>query len=185
MKTKLFLAVLALGLTVATQARAQVIFSSGPIGVVAWGKFVPLCKITSGAGLASINVSGGITFSSTGHGTINLVCDVPAMMRVDPSAINAFGLTFYNDNGFVGGVNQCSVSTTMGAYPYAGGFPTLIGAFNTLNQTFSGRQTANIPLTAFLDVNNNLYLISVSLTRQTGATCNPKVVTTFLEEVIQ
>ena len=184
MKTKLFIAVLALSLAGATQARAQVIFSTSPIGVVAWGEFAPLCRITSGAGLASINVSQGITFGNTAHGTINLACSVPAVMRVDPSALNAFGLTFYNDNGFVNGVDQCSVTTTTGAYPYAGGLPTLIGAFSTLGQVFSGRQTANIPLTAFLDVNSNLYLISISLTRRTGATCNPKVVTTFMEEVI-
>jgi hypothetical protein len=183
MKTKLILMALVLSLAGARPARATVIFSSGPIGSVEWGTFVPLCKITSGAGLASINISGGITFAGTKSGTINLACEVQA----DPSAassVNAFGLTFVNDNGFSGGVDQCLVSTSLGQYPYAGGFPTLIGAFNTSGQVFSGRQTANIATSSLLDINTNLYIVSISLTRSTALTCNPKVVDTFVEVII-
>ena len=179
MKTKLMLMALVLSLAGARPALAD----SGPIGSVEWATFVPLCKITSGAGLASINISGGITFAGTKSGTINLACEVQA----DPSAassVNAFGLTFVNDNGFSGGVNQCLVSASLGQYPYAGGFPTLIGAFSTSGQVFSGRDTVNIATFSLLDINTNLYIVSISLTRSTALTCNPKVVDTFVEVVI-
>jgi hypothetical protein len=186
MKTRIFMLALTLALagSIATQVQAQTIISSAPIGVVGWTSRAADCRITSGAGLASLS-TGNVTFKPAASGTISLECQTTAVMRVDPTAINAFGLTFRNDNGFVGGVDQCKLLTTIGSYPYAGGLPTLIGAFSTAGQTFSGVETANIPLTAFLDYNNNMYLIGISLTRVSGATCNPVAVASFLEDVIQ
>jgi hypothetical protein len=186
MKTNVSVLAIALVLTtaIATQARAQVIFSTGPIGIVGWNSRAADCRIVSGAGLASLT-TGNVTFRPTARGSINLECQASATMRVDPSALNALGLTFQNDHGFVGGANPCTVSTSIGAYPYAGGLPILVAAFSTAGQSFSGLQTANIPLTAVLDYNNNMYLVSISLTRANGATCNPIAVATFLEEVIQ
>jgi hypothetical protein len=183
MKTKVSVFAIELVLTaaLATQARAQII-STGPIGIVEWNSRAVDCRIVSGAALASLT-TGNVTFRPAARGTINLECQTGVAMNA--SVINALGLTFQNNNGFVGGTNPCTVSTSMGAYPFVGGLPLLIAAFSTSGQTFSGQQTANIPLTAFLDYNNNMYLIAVSLTRAPGATCNPVAVATFLEEVIQ
>src|SRR5260370_23883738 len=97
------------------------------------------------------------------------------MMRVDPSVVNAFGLTFTNINGVVGGVDQCLISSSVGAYPYAGGSPTLIGAFSTAGQNFTTPETANPPLFAFLIVDTNMNTASIALVRQTGGPVNPVV----------
>jgi hypothetical protein len=186
MKTNVSVLAIAFVLSIALtgQARAQVIFSTDPIGIVGWNSRATDCRIVSGAALASLT-TGSVTFRPGTHGSINLECQASTIMRVDPTAINALGLTFQNDNGFVGGSNPCTVSTTIGAYPYAAGLPILVAAFSTAGQAFSGRETANIPLTATLDYNNNMYLVGISLNRVNGATCNPIAVATFLEEVIQ
>ncbi len=181
----IFALTFALTIAIATPARAQVIFSNGPIGIVAWTAVPANCTISRGGGLKANTGNGGVTFHPTSYGTISLSCYVTSLMRVDPTAVNAFGLTFINNNGFVGGVNQCTISSTVGAYPYAGGFPTAIGAFSTAGQNFTTQETANVPLTDFLNVDTNMYTVSISLVRQTGATCNPIVAATFLEEVIQ
>ncbi len=187
MKTygSIFALTFALTIATATQARAQVIFANGPIGIVAWTEVPKDCTIFKGAGLAANVGNGGITFKTSSYGTITLACYVTAMMRVDPSVVNAFGLTFTNINGVVGGVDQCLISSSVGAYPYAGGSPTLIGAFSTAGQNFTTPETANAPLFAFLNVDTNMYTVSIALVRQTGVACNPVVAATFLEEVIQ
>lgn len=186
MKTKMLVATVALVVTMAFtgQGHAQTIFSSGPLGIVGWTSRAADCRIVSGAGLAALN-SGSVTFHPASHGTINLECQASTIMRVDPTALNALGLTFQNDNGFVNGTNPCTIITTIGAYPYVGGLPTLVAAFNTSGQSFSGLQTANIPLTAFLSYDLNQYLVGISLSRANGATCNPIAVASFLEDIIQ
>lgn len=186
MKTKFtaLAIVLVLTLAIAGQARAQVIFSSAPIGIVGWNSRAADCRFVSGAALASLT-SGSVTFRPASHGTISVECQASVIMRVDPTALNALGLTFQNDNGFVNGANPCTVSTNIGAFPYAGGLATLVAAFSTAGQSFTGQQTANIPLTAFLNYDTDMYLISISLTRANGATCNPAAVASFLEDVIQ
>jgi len=184
MKTKLFIMALAAGsLGIATQARATVILSTGPIGIVAWDEMPSFCKTNSGAGLASFT-GGGVTFRPTSSGTIAISCFVTSIMRVDPSSVNALGLTFKNDNGFVGGVDQCKITIQLGAYPYAGGLPTLIGSFSTSGQSFTGRQTANASTSDFLRPDTNMYIVGVVLSRNSGAACNPVVYDSFLENVI-
>jgi len=187
MKTygSVFVLTFALTIANATQARAQVIFSTGPIGIVAWTEVPKDCTIFKGAGLAAAVGNGGITFKTSSYGTITLACYVTAIMRVDQSSVNAFGLTFVNNNGFVGGVDQCLISSTVGAYPYAGGFPTAIGAFSTAGQNFTSPETANVALSDFLNLDTNMYKVSIALVRKTGVSCNPVVAATFLEEVIQ
>ena len=187
MKTNVSFLALALVLTaaIATPARAQVvIFSTGPIGIVGWDSRAVDCRIVRGAALANL-ATANVTFKPLKYGAIGLDCQVSAIMRVDPGFLNAFGLTFNNDNGLVGGVDQCFISTTIGAYPYQTGLPILVSGFSTAGQVFSGIQTANIALLDFLDVNNNTYSVSIYLSRASGATCNPIAFATFLEEVLQ
>lgn len=187
MKTKLSALAIALFLaaTIAVPARAQTtIISTSPLGIVGWTERAADCRIVRGAGLANVG-AGTVTFRTTSFGTIALECQPTAIMRVDPTALNALGLTFRNDNGFVGGVDECLVSDTIGAYPYGGGLPTLVTDFSTAGQSFSGVETANTALTATLTYDLNMYLVGITLTRKTGATCNPIAVATFLEDVIQ
>jgi hypothetical protein len=181
----MFALTLALAVAITTPARAQTILSTGPIGIVAWTEVPSDCVVFKGAGLKAVTGNGGITFRNNSFGTITLGCYVQSFMRVDPSAVNALGLTFTNINGVVGGVDECLVSTTLGAYPYGGGLPTLIGAFSTAGQNFTTAETANSPLFSFLTVDTDMYAVSIALVRQPGATCNPSVAATFLEDVIQ
>jgi len=166
-----------------TQTRAQVIFAPGPIWLVAWTTVPVNCTTAQGAGLKAPTATGGITFRPAAHGTIVLNCYVTSIMRVDPTFVNAFGLTFLS-NGSIGGVDQCLVSATVEAQPYGGKFPTLIGFFSTAGQNFTTPVTANVPLTTFLDVDANLYMVTIALVRQTGATCNPVVDAAVLQEEI-
>jgi hypothetical protein len=187
MKTKASVLAFALFLaaTIAIPARAQTtIISTGPIGIVGWTERAADCRIVRGAGLATLN-SGTVTFRANSFGTITLECQPTAIMRVDPTAINALGLTFRNDNGFVGGVDHCLLSVSLGAYPYNGGLPILVTDFSTAGQSFTGVETSNTATTATLTYDTNMYLVSVALVRNTGATCNPIAVAAFLEDVIQ
>ncbi len=187
MKTKASVLAIALFLAaaIAIPARAQTtIISTNPIGIVGWTERAADCRIVRGAGLANV-ASGTVTFRANSFGTITLECQPTAIMRVDPTALNAFGLTFRNDNGFVGGVDQCLLSVSVGQYPYGGGFPTSLGGFSTAGQSFTGVETANTALQGTLAYDNNMYLVSVALVRNGGATCNPIAVATFLEDVIQ
>ena len=187
MKTKAFVLAIALFLaaTIAIPAQAQTtIISTDPIGIVGWTERAADCRIAHGAALANV-ATGTVTFRANSFGTIALECLPTAIMRVDPTALNALGLTFRNDNGFVGGVDHCLLSVNIGAYPYSGGLPTLVTAFSTAGQSFTGVETSNTNLGATLTYDTNMYIVSVALVRNTGATCNPIAVATFLEDVIQ
>ena len=187
MKTKVFVLAIALFLaaTIAIPAQAQTtIISTSPLGIVGWTERAADCRIVRGAGLANV-ATGTVTFRTASFGTISLECQPTAIMRIDPTAVNALGLTFRNDNGFVGGVDQCLLSISLGAYPYAGGLPILVTDFSTAGQSFTGVETSNTATTATLTYDTNMYLVGITLTRKTGATCNPIAVATFLEDVIQ
>ncbi len=185
MKTKLFaVALVAVSLASATQARAQVIYSTtGPSGIVAWSS-VPVgavCRITKGNTLKAITGTEAITFAASSFGRISGACYVGSIMRVDPSSVNAFGLTFSGTNA-----SQCTVSGQMEqAEPFTGVLPTLIGAFSTSGVSFSSfPETANAALSAFLNFDAHTYFVNFTLVRPSGATCNPSVSLAFLEEII-
>jgi hypothetical protein len=114
MKTCLTIFAIGFALTIATatQVRADVIFSTDPLGIVAWTDVPTDCTVSQGPGLIAKIGVGGITFGVNKFGTISVRCYVTSIMRVDPGSVNAFGVTFANINGFVGGVNHCTVSAT-------------------------------------------------------------------------
>ena len=184
MKIKLLiLAMAVLGFANALPAAAQ-IFSSTPIGVIGFGTQASACRIASGAALASISTS-YIDFKSTKYGTIDVVCQVPATPDIIALGVNDFGITFNNQNGFVGGVNECEISTAL-VYNHWGYIKHVanIGFFDTAGQVFLGTTTVNVGMTAVPDFTQNLYSINILMTRQTGATCNPQVQAAFVNEVI-
>ena len=184
MKIKLLiLATAVLGFANALPAAAQ-IFSTTPIGVLGFGTQASACRIASGASLATIDTS-FISFKSTKYGTIDVVCQVPASPDIIALGVNNFGITFINQNGFVGGVNECDISTAL-VYNHWGNIkhPGNIGFFDTAGQVFLGTTTVNVGMTAIPDFTQNLYSVNILMTRQTGATCNPEVQAAFVQEVI-
>lgn len=184
MKIKLLiLAMVVLGFASVLPAVAQ-IFSTTPIGVLGFGTQASACRIASGAALASIDTS-FIDFKSTKYGTIDVVCQVPASPDIIALGVNNFGITFNNQNGFVGGVNECDISTAL-VYNIWGNIkhPGNIGFFDTAGQVFSGTTTANIGMTAIPDFTTNLYSVNILMTRKTGVACNPQVQAAFVQEVI-
>jgi hypothetical protein len=185
MKIKLLiLAMAVLGFASALPAVAQVIFSTTPIGVLGWGTQVSACRIASGATLASIDTS-FIDFKSGKYGTIDVVCEVPAFPDLIGLGANNFGLTFNNQSGYVGGVNECEISTAL-VFNHWGNIkhPGNIGFFDTAGHVFSGATTANVGMTAIPDFTTNLYSINILMTRQTGVPCNPQMQAAFVQEVI-
>ncbi len=99
--------------------------------------------------------------------------------------MNAFGMTFNNTNGIVGGVDECAIRLDFEQQPYASKFPLLEGAFSTNGTPYTGRQTVESPIFTTLDFNSNYYDVFFFLSRAQGATCNPVVQVAFVEEVIQ
>jgi hypothetical protein len=184
MKIKLLiLAMAVLGFASALPAEGQ-IFSTTPIGVLGWGTQASACRIASGAAIANVSTS-FIAFKAADFGTINVVCQVPAFPDIIGLGVNNFGITFNNANGFVGGVNECDVSTAL-VYNHWGNikFPGNIGFFDAAGQVFKGSTTVNIGMTAIPDFTKNLYSVNILMTRNTGATCNPNVQAAFVQEVI-
>jgi hypothetical protein len=185
MKIKLLVLVMAvLGVASALPAAAQAIFSTTPIGVLGWGTQASACRIASGANLATIDTS-FIDFKSNKYGTIDVVCEVPAFPDIVGLGVNDFGITFNNQNGYVGGINECDISTAL-VYNHWGNIkhPANIGFFDTAGQVFSATTTANVGTKALPDFTQNLYSINILMTRQTGAICNPQVQAAFVQEVI-
>ena len=184
MKIKLLiLAMAVLGFASALPAHAQ-IFSTTPIGILGWGTQASDCRIASGPALANISTS-AITFKAADYGSIDVVCQVPVSPGIIGLGVNNFGLTFNNQNGFVGGVNECEISVTL-VYNLWDNIkhPGNIGHYDTAGQVFSGSTTANIGMTATPDFAKNLYSVNILMTRNTGATCNPNVQAAFVQEVI-
>ena len=78
-----------------------------------------------------------------------MVCQVPASPDIIALGVNNFGITFINQNGFVGGVNECDISTAL-VYNHWGNIkhPGNIGLFDTAGQVFLGTTTVNVGMTA-------------------------------------
>jgi hypothetical protein len=113
--------------------------------------------------------------------------------RVDTSYINAFGLIFNNDNGFVGGVDNCTLTANFRDLSAAIPQGTIIsGTFSTAGQSYSGFTNLDpngngmspFAMTAFLN-DTDQYGVRIDLYRAKGATCNPTVWATYAEEIIQ
>ena len=180
----LIIAIAVLGFSSALPAEVQVIFSTTPIDVLGFGTQASACRIASGANLMNIDTP-FVEFKSTKYGTIDVVCEVPASPDIIELGVNNFGITFNNQNGFVGGVNECDISTALVYNPWGNiKHPGNIGVFDTAGQVFTGTTTANVGMTAFPDFTQNLYWVNIALTRNTGATCNPNVQAAFVQEVI-
>lgn len=96
------------------------------------------------------------------------------------------GLIFRNDNGFVGGVNKCTISAQFVQVPHSNPtLPVLLGTFTTAGTSYSGFTTVGpLPIGDFLDVNANTYVVSINLNRVSGATCNPQIRVAFAENII-
>jgi hypothetical protein len=178
MKTKLvIIGLVTLSLASATQARAQ-------SGIVGWVGVAGACAIDSRS--AGHHTSfGTVTFAPTASGNINLTCLVDGTTRINPQDVNAFGLIFNNDNGIVGGVDKCTISSQFVGRSNSTGFFTLLGTFTTAGHPYSGFTTADpFPISATLDFDKNTYVVSITLHRVTGATCNPALWVTFAEQII-
>ena len=178
MKTRLIIVAIALTLASATHALAQ-------SGIVGWVGVAGTCSIDSRSAAHKISF-GTVSFVGTASGNITLNCPIDAVTRLDPTSINAWGLIFNNTNGFVGGVNKCTISAQFVQVPNSNpALPILLDTFTTAGTSYSGFTTVDpLPTRAFLDVNNNQYMISVTLNRVTGATCNPQLWVTFAEDII-
>ncbi|HKV77577.1 MAG TPA: hypothetical protein VJP02_05530 [Candidatus Sulfotelmatobacter sp.] len=178
MKTKLIIAAVVLTLASAIQALAQG-------GTVGWVGVAGACSIDSKSAPRKISF-GTVSFNGVASGNIYVNCPIDAITRIDPLSVNAWGLIFRNDNGVVGGVNKCTISAQFIQVPNSNPtLPVLLGTFTTAGTSYSGFTTVDpLPIGAFLDVNNNQYVVSISLNRVSGATCNPQIWVTFAENII-
>jgi len=176
MKTRLLFAALVMSLAGATQALAQ----GGTIG---WSQKAPTCFRLPGSAASAYTSNAGVSFASSAHGHLSLVCSVQAIVG-DPSVINSFGIVFDNTNGFSGGVDQCAISAIYEKNPFSGS-SLIDGEFLTNGTVYVGRQAVYSPTYTPMDFNNNYYDVYVNMTRKTGATCNPILYAAFIDAVIQ
>jgi hypothetical protein len=137
---------------------------------------------------------GTVSFANNSFGDIVLQCVMDWTTRVDPTNINAWGIVFKNDNGFVNNTNPCAITADFRDFTTALPTGTVIsnGKFSTANTSYSGftyldpAGNPNSPfvITAFLS-DGDQYGIRVTLHRATNATCNPTLWGVFAEEIIQ
>jgi hypothetical protein len=183
MKTKLLiLALAALSFANAIPAGAQIITTT-PTGAIAWATDVSACRIVTGANLATIDVW-GVFFKPNSYGTIGITCPVPMTLALPVDDVNDFALTFNNTNGFVNGVNECEIIVGMATHAYGSKIIQNDGLFETAGTAYSGVKTANIGLkTVPMNFSTTLYSVGITMTRQTGATCNPSAMSVVLQEL--
>ena|SRR2546423_144672 len=176
MKLTLFVMTLALTLLVAAAANAQQPWSSIASGCV--------------PDLASKSLidaaHGTVTFGTGKSGHIKLSCPVQGVFNIHPQDVNDLVLTFYNDGGFVGGVNHCTIQadllrSNLNNVEHGGD----LAAISTSGQSYSGRHTLDRGLSEPLDFSTSFYWVDINLFRDSGsASCNPAVVGTYLNIVI-
>jgi hypothetical protein len=203
MKTRLFIMIMAVAISVASasQARAQLVATTGQlvattggstfspayidlVGLIKWSSMAPGCFVNSTSS-ALVNVNNGtVTFNGSAYGDIYLTCPVQSLM----GDVNAFGFSLRNDNGYVGGINRCSIdgkvvskSTTTGAvhvltFPSSWNLP--LSGFHSLTGALS---TTIHPS----DFTSNMYWVVLHLYRDATLSCNPVADGAFLHYVIQ
>jgi len=179
MKTNVsIVSILLLALTVATatQARAQ----------VGWSSIARGCVYDT-TNLASIAVfQGSVFFSADGSGHIKLICPVQGIFGVPQNFVNDLVITFYNDNGFEGGVDHCSIEahlfrTNLNNIEAGADITTI----TTAGRAFTGRQTLDRGLPEFLNFDTSYYWVDIDMFRDSGsATCHPEFVGTYLTQII-
>lgn len=183
MKTNVsIVSILLLALTVvtATQARAD----------VAWSSVASGCALQTDANtpnLASTSADfGTVTFASDQSGTIKLTCPVQASFNRQG---NVFVLTFANNNGFDGSVDHCYIKADFWrrALTPSSPFELLedIGTITTQGRVFDGPTTLTGGLLSSLNFNSSYHWVDIELFRDSPtAICNPAVIGTFLDTII-
>lgn len=111
---------------------------------------------------------------------------MPGIMNgVLPNSINALALTFDNTNGTIGLLNCAAIEAQV--LPN-GATPGITNPDPYIAPT-AAKETANVPLSAFLDTNNLTYEIDITLVRNGRIAsllgCNPRVYAVALEYVIE
>ncbi len=176
-KTSVAALFLIFGITLSGSARAQVAS--------------PILFSTSASGcspdrvdLAAIDAAHGtVSFRARASGQIELTC--PISFAVQPSWAQGltFGITFYNDNGFDGQENHCTILAAF----LRSNLSNIEGGSDIADIGASGRSTtgrqvvssmSNIPL---MDLSTSYYWIWIRLTRDSHtASCNPTLVGAWL-----
>jgi len=91
-------------------------------------------------------------------------------------------VTYYNDNGYVGGVNHCTIRvdvlrSDLDSIEHGAD----ISSYSTAGTSSTGRATKGASLTESLDFDTSYYWVDIDLYRDSNtATCNPVVVGTYL-----
>jgi hypothetical protein len=172
MKSKIFL-LLGLTLTVgtATEATAQ------GFGVI-WSSVASGC-VADKPNLASIDAAHGtVAFGNRQSGVMKLSCPVTSAAQPDGGVLT-LSFTFYNDHGFDGGVNHCTILTSLlrtNLNNLEGGADIVDVA--TPNGATTGRQTRTSSAVApLMDFGTSYYWVYIQLSRDSPtATCNPVIV---------
>jgi hypothetical protein len=176
----IFAATLALMAATAVESRAQ-----GNWNMPASGCVVQ----TANHAAAYFNaVYGTVDFAPKKYGDIKLTCPIPFLsyqtyLNGQP---NQMVITYYNDNGFVGGINHCYIAADLlrsnTNNQEAGGD---LSSLNTANTLTSGRQTLGAGLSEQMDFLNNYYWVDIQLHRDApNAACNPTLVGVYLNQII-
>ncbi|HTS56334.1 MAG TPA: hypothetical protein VMH03_02220 [Terriglobales bacterium] len=190
MTIRLLIIALAASLATATQAHAQTMDQTGPLGTVGWSSAATLCKLHPNSAASSFNyVKGTVAFTATSYGTIGLACTVPGISNgLAPSDINALAFTFSNSSGQTGGctVGVYHVDRTRAASNVAAVAATADSGW-TSGQSFSGIWTGNLFLTNTYPLNTaHFYEVDIYLYRPQSAVgvCNPTAYGAYLENLV-
>jgi hypothetical protein len=175
MKTKLSILLVALTVGTGSQAVAQ------GFGVI-WSSVASGC-VADKPNLASIDAAHGtVAFGNHQSGVIKLSC--PVTFAAQPAGgVLTVSFTFYNDHGFEGGINHCSILASLLRTNLnnveAGADIVDVG---TGGSDITGRQTLTSTAVApLMDFGASYYWVYIQLSRDSAtATCNPVIVGTNL-----
>jgi hypothetical protein len=152
-------------------------------GTVFWSSVAAGC-MPDRADLALIDAAHGtVSFAPNKSGRLQLTCPITFVVQPSFAQVLTFGVTFYNDKGFDGQVNHCTI---LGAF-LRSNLNNVEGGSDMLDlgvsgSALTGRQVVTASNVAPpMDFATSYYWIFVRLTRDsTTAACNPVLVGAFI-----
>jgi hypothetical protein len=144
------------------------------------------CKVDR-PNVLSVDAAHGTVAFRRGHsGHAKLTCPVPAAVAgsepLSPVGFSQMSVTLYNEHGFEGGVNHCSVTADLLRSNLDNNEAGAdIATLTSTNRALSGRAVLSVPV-APLDLSKSYYWIDIDVFRDSPtAACNPTVVGTYLQ----
>ena len=142
-----------------------------------WTSIAAACTV-QGEQLAYVNpIYGTVSFAANEAGDFYLTCPVGSINLIP----TRMGLTFYNDNGTIGGVNHCFVTAVLQRASFQIETGADLVTVSSVGSQTAGHQFFDGPINYQGQLFGSYYWVTVQLHRDSAtAACNPVFVGAIL-----